>query len=250
MPFCVIFLAIPGAVTRLHRLERLRGLLAGESAWTAAQLAARLNVSARTLMRDLDVLRDEGVLIEADRGRGGGVRLARGHAAGRVRFTAPEAMGLLVSLALAEKLDAPLLGSSVKAARQKIAAAFARDDRDRIIALRRRILIGAPASLRVLASYGSVQADMEAARIAFFELRPLDIAYRDERGAQTTRTIEPHYLYLNPPAWYFLAWDRLRDGVRAFRFDRIASARVGAKSFRMRPATPFLAAAESGVEPV
>ena len=233
---------------RLQRLERLRGLLAGGGELTAAALAGRLEVSVRTVMRDLDVLRDDGVLIEADRGRGGGVRLARGHSAGRVQFTAAEAMELLVSLAVSEKLRMPVLGASVRSARQKIAGVFSGADRDRIAALRRRILIGAPASLRVLGSYGEVGPAGDIARVAFFDMRLLEIGYRDERGAETTRTIEPQFLYLNPPVWYFLAWDHLRDDVRAFRFDRLMRARALERTFRLRPAQVFLSAAETGVE--
>lgn len=237
-------------MNRLQRLERLRGLLAGGGELTAAVLAERLDVSVRTVMRDLDVLRDDGVLIEADRGRGGGVRLARGHTAGRVQFTAAEAMELLVSLAVSEKLRMPVLGVSVRSARQKISATFSGPDRDRIAALRRRILVGTPASLHILASYGEVGAAAETARTAFFEMRLLDLRYRDERGVETTRTIEPQFLYLNPPVWYLLAWDRLRDSVRAFRFDRLMHARVLQESFRLRPGSVFLSAAEAGVEAV
>jgi predicted DNA-binding transcriptional regulator YafY len=235
---------------RLQRLERLRGLLAAGCDITVAALAERLDVSVRTVMRDLDVLRDDGVLLETDRGRGGGVRLARGHAAGRVQFTASEAMELLVSLAVSEKLRMPLLGASVRSARQKIAATFTGVDRDRIAALRRRILIGSPASIRILSSYGGAGAPAETARAAFFGMRLLEIRYRDEHGEETTRTIEPQFLHLNPPVWYFLAWDHLRDDVRAFRFDRLLRARVLERTFRLRPTSLFLNAVETGVEAV
>jgi len=246
--FLAYFCAMVDISDRLRRLERLRGLLAGGVDATIDDLAASLDVSRRTLTRDLDVLRDDGVLLETDKGRGGGVRLARSHASGRVQLSTPEALSVLVSLAIAEKLQSPLLGSSSRAARQKIAAIFAHADRERVAALRRRILVGAPASIRVLSSYQLIRTDSTAVQDAFFEQRLLDIRYRDERSAESARTIEPQYIYLNPPAWYLLAWDHLRDGVRAFRFDRILGARLRSKVFRLRPAAPFLQAAESGVE--
>jgi predicted DNA-binding transcriptional regulator YafY len=239
-----------GVMNRIQRLERLRGLLAGAAETTAAELASGLGVSLRTVMRDLDVLREDGVLLETDRGRGGGVRLARGHSAGRVQLSTAEALGLLVGLAIAERLEAPLLDASTRSARQKIAAIFSRTERDRIMSLRRRILVGEAASPRVLASYDAAKGGNEAARRAFFDMRLLAIHYRDERGAQSSRTIEPQYLYLNPPVWYVLAWDRLRDAVRAFRFDRIQHAETRSDSFRLRPSAPFLAAAEADIETV
>jgi predicted DNA-binding transcriptional regulator YafY len=79
-------------------------------------------------------------------------------------------------------------------------------------------------------------------------MRLFDLRYRDERGVETTRTIEPQFLYLNPPVWYLLAWDHLRNGVRALRFDRLVRASVLEQSFRLRPASVFLSAAEAGVE--
>jgi predicted DNA-binding transcriptional regulator YafY len=235
-------------MNRLIRLQRLRGLLASGEHATASALGAALGVSVRTVMRDLTLLRDEGLFIEADQGRGGGVRLARGHAAGGVQLTTAEAMALLVSLAVAEKLSTPLVEPAARAARQKIAAVFARPERERIRALRRRVLVGAPASARVLNSYRPerVQHANEIRR-AFFEQKLLSLAYCDEKGARTRRTVEPHFLYLNPPAWYLLAWDELRAGVRAFRFDRIGAATVLERSFRLRNAAEFLAAAEAGV---
>lgn len=236
-------------MVRLKRLERLRGLLAAGELVTVAALADEVGVSVRTLMRDLDFLRDDGLLIETDRGRGGGVRLARGHAAGRVQFSAAEAMTLLLGLALADSMRSPLGAPAARTARQKLAAVFARPEQERIRALRKRVLIGAPASLKVIESYQpNLCQSAEEIRRAFFEQRLLDVSYRDERRALTRRTIEPHYLYLNPPAWYLLAWDHLRGAVRAFRFDRIAAAAGLERGFRLRNASAFLEAAEAGAE--
>ena len=238
-------------VDKIRRLEWLRGLLAEGDAATVAELAAEIGVSTRTLMRDLDALRDDGLLIETDRGRGGGVRLARGHAVGRVQFTAPEAATLLLGLALAEQMQSPFGQAHGRAARQKLAAVFARPERERISALRRRILVGAPASAKVLLSYrAGACRDADKIGRAFADQLMLEIAYADEARVQTERVVEPHFLYLNAPAWYLLAWDHLRGAVRVFRFDRIVTAKSLARNFRLRSAAVFLEAAEAGVEGV
>lgn len=235
---------------RLHRLERLRGLLAAGDPVRVKDLAAELQVSARTILRDLELLRDEGFLIEADRGRGGGVRLSRGHSAGDIRLTTAEAMDILLSLALAEEARSPML-ITVRTIRQKIAAVFVRAEREKIRSLRKRILIGRPASTNVVAAYEPGRlTDAHEIRRAFLELKVLDLIYRDERGCRSRRAVEPHYFYLNPPVWYVLAWDHLRNDVRTFRVDRILQASASDRSFRLREATPFLLTAESGAAPL
>ena len=63
--------------SRLNRLEELKGLLKAREHITAGELAAELRVSLRTVRRDLEILRDGGMPVESDRGRGGGLRLHR-----------------------------------------------------------------------------------------------------------------------------------------------------------------------------
>ncbi|MFE5549800.1 helix-turn-helix transcriptional regulator [Streptomyces sp. NPDC056534] len=71
---------------RVLRLDRLKALLAEHDYTTAADLAAELGVSTRTLHRDLALLREMGVPIEGDRGMGGGLHLESGWSLGRVHL--------------------------------------------------------------------------------------------------------------------------------------------------------------------
>jgi predicted DNA-binding transcriptional regulator YafY len=200
------------ALSRLDRLERLQGLLRDGDLVTAAELAAELGVSTRSVARDLAVLRDSGVPIESDRGRGGGVRLPARWSLGRIHLSEEEAVDLLLSMAVAEKMDSPLLLDRLASARQKLAAAFSERQQARIRSLRKRILLGQPASERVLASYRKPPREMLAlVKSAFFEMRLLRVSYADGAGRLTVREIEPQFLYLNVPVWYLLAWDRLRE---------------------------------------
>jgi len=72
----------PAMRSRVIRLDALKALLADSDATTAGDLASELGVSVRTVQRDLASLRELGMPIEADRGRGGGIRLERGLVAG------------------------------------------------------------------------------------------------------------------------------------------------------------------------
>lgn len=215
------------------RLDRTLGLLASRPSWTALELSKELDVCLRTVRRDLSRLAARGVPIDAAVGRGGGVRVPPRVGLGRVQLDGTEALDLLLSLAIAERLKSPLLLSTVAGLRQKLAAAFPPEERARLSSLRRRVLVG-PTSPTIAASWKTPKPSvLKPAHEAFFEQRVLHLTYVTGE-ARTQRDVEPHYLLLSWPAWYLLVWDHLRGAVRALRVDRIEAARVSGQSFRMR----------------
>lgn len=237
------------ASSRLGRLEELQGLLKAREHVTAAELAGELGVSLRTLNRDLEVLRESGVPIESDRGRGGGLRIQRNWALGRVHLSPAEAIDLLLSIAIAERMNSPLLLQQLAPIKRKIVTAFSESYQPKIRSLRKRILIGSPASERVLATFSQPQRGaLTGIAEAFFNMRCITIEYVDGSGARTLRDIEPQFLYLSVPIWYLLAWDRLRGAIRYFRIDRVRSITLLQGGFRLADPQPFLAEAEEGIE--
>ncbi|MBX9844365.1 MAG: WYL domain-containing protein [Xanthobacteraceae bacterium] len=238
------------ATSRLNRLEELKGLLKAREHVTAAALADELGISLRTLNRDLDVLRSHGIPIESDRGRGGGLRLQRAWTLGRLHLSAEEAIDLLLSIAIAERMNSPLLLQQLAPIKRKIVGAFTEGYQSRIRALRKRILVGKPASAQVLASFTNPPRAVPGIADAFFNMRRISIVYEDQNGTVTQREIEPHFLYLNAPVWYLLVWDNLRSAVRYFRIDRIKSIEPLNKRFRLADPAPFLAQAERNAETV
>ncbi|MBB2915599.1 putative DNA-binding transcriptional regulator YafY [Streptosporangium becharense] len=231
---------------RAQRLDALKALLADRDITTAAELADELGVSLRTVQRDLATLRHSGMPIEGDRGRGGGTRLERGWSLGRVHLNESEALGLLLSLNIAEKIGSPLLLGDLRSIMRKVGNAFAPAQTRRIKALRNRVLVGQAASAAVLAGYRPPEAAVTRALLtAFMYQRVASLRYQDQSGVTTDREIEAQFLYHNVPVWYALAWDRLRDGVRFFRIDRIQQITVLDIGFRLRPAHHFLTAGES-----
>src|SRR5918995_352758 len=149
-----------GTRSRVLRLDALKVLLADREAATAGELAIELGVNVRTVQRDLAALRKLGMPIESDRGRGGGIRLERGWSLGRVHLNESEALGLLLSLTIAEKIGSPLLLDDLRSITRKVRAAFAPAQSRRIRALRRRVLVGGPASDRVLTDYSTPQTSV------------------------------------------------------------------------------------------
>lgn len=235
---------------RLQRLDLLASRLKADDPMTVAGLAAEFGVSPRTLFRDLSILRRRGLPVEADRGRGGGVRLHRTWGIGRLTLSYREAVDLLVSLAIAEQMRAPWLMANLDPIRRKLRASFSPALKDRIDGLRARILVGRAASAAVLGGFAPPSEPVvEALFRAFLEQRLMRFHYRDVRGMDSARLVEPHLLLLNYPVWYLISWDRDRDAVRSFRADRIEAAEVLDETFPARPFECFRDALD-GSDPI
>lgn len=225
---------------RLHRLDLLASRLKSDELMTIGQLADEFSVSRRTLSRDIAILRHRGLPIEADAGRGGGIRLHRTWGVGHLSLNYQESIELLFSIAISEKLDAPWMFMNSTSIRRKLAASFSSGMRGRINGLRQRIHVGGTTSAEILSSFNPPQTESMAAVFqAFLEMRELKITYIDVDESRSKRTIEPHHLLLCSPVWYLYAWDDEKDAIRCFRCDRIQSALLENKPFKERPYNLF-----------
>ncbi|MET9365099.1 WYL domain-containing protein [Streptomyces sp. NPDC006632] len=213
---------------RLYWLvEELRA--AAPRALTVAVLAARCEVSTRTVQRDLQVLMDTGVPVRTTTGRGGGWSIDPAMTLPPIRFTADEAAALTVALATAGATT-PYSGAARTAA-QKIAAsmtgaaaAAARDLAARIVTL--------PSS-----DDSAVRGAVERALSAHTVLR---LSYIDAAGRRSARVVEPAGLLTADGRWYLIAWCRTRQAGRGFRLDRITAAVPGAERARTRDLATLL----------
>ncbi|WP_316295824.1 helix-turn-helix transcriptional regulator [Aestuariicoccus sp. MJ-SS9] len=221
-------------------MEMLAVQLKQDAHCTVGDLARQHGVSTRTIARDLSLMRDQGMQIDADRGRGGGVRLDRNWGVGRVNLTYAEAVDLLISIAVAERMNSPLFLASLGSVRRQLVASFSPQKRDRVNRLKSRILIGVTASTFVQTSAAAPpKRVVQTLHQAFLDQEVLRIRYRREDGKPSDRQIEPHYLLLKYPVWYVVAFDHLRNGPRTFRCDRMASAERTGTLFRLRPKEDF-----------
>jgi predicted DNA-binding transcriptional regulator YafY len=233
-------MARSGPNERLQRLERLTAALKHDTLSTMKGLARELGVSERTIARDLCVLREQGLPIDADRGRGGGVRLDAHWGVGRLNLSYGEAVDLLISIEVTEKMGSPMFMANLGAVRRQLVASFSPKKRARIGRLKSRIMVGITASTQVQAG-----ADLPPRRVVqalhqgFVDLETLSIRYVREDGDVSEREVEPHYLLLKYPVWYVLAFDRLRSAPRTFRYDRIRAATRTGDTFRLRPKGDF-----------
>lgn len=223
-----------------NRHEQLIGLLKSREAWNSGELRSILKVSQRTLMRDLRGLELQGLPIETEVGRGGGIRLDRNWGLGRLQLNINEIIDLLVALATMEKLPSSILNKNLRSVRHKLAMSFPESQRQLINRMRQRIWIGDRASGEVLSNFKEVRTSIvEPIQLGFFEMRKVKIQYINSSRKITTRFIEPHYLLLNYPVWYIHSWDFLRDEIRTFRFDRILKSTVLDEYFQNRETELF-----------
>jgi predicted DNA-binding transcriptional regulator YafY len=203
---------------------------------SARRLAQRFEVSSRTIERDLSALQQSGVPIWAEPGRTGGYCLDASHTLAPLGFTVDEA--LAVSIALGMLSTSPFREPAVSALRKVVAVMDARSLRETAELAAHVHLLGDGAGRDGTASDGAAgdgtagdgtagdgaaAAPPEFAR-ALRSGQVLRIVYRDRHGVETERDVEPLGYVGKGSDWYLIAWCRLRDGVRAFRGDRIAHA--------------------------
>lgn len=197
---------------RLYALvEELRA--AAPRSLTVAALAARFEVSTRTVQRDLQALMEAGVPVRTTTGRGGGWSIDPAMTLPPIRFTAEEAAALVAALAAADA-SAPYAGA-VRTASQKIAASMtgpastaAQHLAARIVALPTR----------------TVESVRTAVEKALTDSTVLRLSYVDAAGQKSDRAVEPAGLLTADGKWYLIAWCRTRQAGRGFRLDRITAA--------------------------
>ncbi len=225
---------------RLRRLELLAVQLKQDVHCTVKDLAQQHNVSVRTIARDLSLMREQGMQIDADRGRGGGVRLDQNWGVGRLNLPYAEAVDLLISIAVAEKMNSPIFLASLGSVRRQLVASFSPEKRRQVERLKSRIMIGVTASTYVQASVNvPPKRVVQALHQAFITQTELEIQYQREDKQTSDRQIAPHYLLLKYPVWYVVAFDHLTDGPRTFRCDRILVARKTETAFHLLPKNAF-----------
>ena len=222
-------------VTLIERHDELIRLLRLRADWRTEDLAQELGVSVRTILRDLDRLRDRGFQISAMSGPGGGVHLEPTSVLVTSQLAGEDVVALILSAAIAQAFPWMPFAAGAKSAVAKIQASLPHARASELQALMMRIMIGKP-------SRASVRRDAEVSPLlarlfeaAFTEERLLAFSYLDRGGAESRRVVESHGLLVRAPLWYVIAWDTAIDQPRLFRADRIRSPHVLAETFVPRP---------------
>ncbi len=228
------------------RMLRLLSLLETHRYWPGAELADRLQVSERTLRRDIDRLRELGYPVRAQRGVTGGYQLAAGAALPPLLVDDEEAVALAVGLQAAAESPVEGIAESSVRALAKVVQVMPTRLRRRVEALR---------TMTVPASWGGgARASVDpgvltGVAVACRDTERLRFSYTAANGQQTARHVEPHRLVSLGRRWYLVGYDLDRHDWRSYRVDRLASPEGTGARFRPRelPAADAAAFVRAGI---
>jgi predicted DNA-binding transcriptional regulator YafY len=197
------------------RLLRLLSLFQCRRYWSGSELAARLEVTGRTLRRDVDKLRSLGYPIHSASGADGGYQLGAGSLMPPLLLDDDEAVAVALGLRYAASGNLEGVEEASVRALAKIEQLLPSRLGQRVAALQAAIVMPARTDSTVGARTLSVMAG------ACRDLESLRFHYRDHGGNVSERLVEPHRLVNTGRRWYLVAWDSDRKDWRTFRVDRV-----------------------------
>lgn len=212
------------------RLLRLLSLFQAQRYWSGADLSRRLDVTARTLRRDVDRLRSLGYPVHSTSGTAGGYQLGAGAVLPPLLLDDEEAVAVALGLRTSASGSVAGIEEASVRALLKLEQVLPPRLRQRVAALHAFIL--------PMARRGpTVDADrLSAIAAACRDHQGIRFEYQDRSGAPSARVVEPHRVVHTGYRWYLVAWDLKRNDWRTFRVDRIAGKLK--TSVRFKPRKP------------
>lgn len=199
------------------RLLNLLSLLQTPREWPGSELADRLEVSPRTIRRDIDRLRDLGYPVEATKGAIGGYRLVAGAAMPPLLLDDEEAVAIAVGLRAGA-------GHAIEGIEEASVRALAKLEQVLPSRLRHRVTTLQAATIPLTRGDGAT-IDPQTLTVmagAVTGRERLRFGYRAGDGTETKRQVEPYRLVSTGRRWYLVAYDLGREDWRTFRVDRVA----------------------------
>jgi predicted DNA-binding transcriptional regulator YafY len=225
------------------RLLELLSLLQARRDWRGPDLAARLEVSGRTLRRDVERLRRLGYPVESVTGPVGGYRLRAGTAMPPLLLDDEEAVAMAVGLRTAAR-------ASVTGIEDASLRALVKLEQVLPAHLGRRVRSLGSATVALPAGGPTVDPQhLTEIAAACRDSECLRFGYRSRDGANSRREVEPHTLVNLGRRWYLVAWDRRRGDWRTFRVDRMERPQANGVRFSARelPAQDAAAYVKQGI---
>ena len=196
---------------RADRLFQIVQLIRGRRLTTANWLAQRLEVSERTVYRDVADLQYQGVPIEGEAGVG--YRLGAGFDLPPLIFTAQEAQALVVMTRVAQQWLDPALARASESALSRVLSVLPADQRH---AAQHTPVYSPPWGLTA-----EQQPRLQVWRVATLSAYKLSLTYNDAQARRSNRTGWPLGSFFWGAVWTLVAWCEMRQDFRSFRLDRI-----------------------------
>ena len=198
-------------IRRAERLFRLVNEMRARSVSKADDLAAHLEVSTRTIYRDIAHLQASGLPIEGEAGVG--YLLRPGFNMPSVTFTYDQVDALAAGLSFVESTGDPVLAAAAREARAKIQASMPQPEARKL----------ADAPYFTVRRSSSAPPYAEILRKAIRKRQVTRMLYENGEGQRSERRVRPLAIWSLTDGWMFTAWCELRQDFRTFRFDRIAN---------------------------
>ena len=230
------------------RLLEVLSLLQGRD-WPGSELATRLEVSPRTIRRDIDRLRDLGYPVEATLGAVGGYRLVGGTAMPPLLLDDEEAVAIAVGLRT-------LVSHAIEGGEDASVRALAK--LQQVLPPRLRARVAAVAAATGTLVWEADPIDPERLALlsrAVVNRQRLRFEYEAADGSASRRTVEPHSVVAAGRRWYLVAWDADRRDWRTFRVDRLRDpwplpGRVAPRELPSKDGAAWLRTAIEGMAPM
>ena len=223
-----------------RRQDAILRLLRRNGTSTVDVLAAAIGASRRTVLRDIAALRDQGFVIHSESGRGGGLQLDPESLQTTTRLSVTEVFALIISVAAMRAARSLPFSDLADAGLTKIEKTLPGDKVRDLRRLLDCLYVGNLSPEQDVSTLGSADLDLlPAFETAFLQRLHLRFGYRDAKGQETVREVEPQAMLILPPLWYLVAWDFSRDGFRHFRMDRISGPEIVEGTQFRRRHVPF-----------
>lgn len=196
-------------------------LLQSHHRLTGPELAARLEVNARTARRYITMLQDMGIPIEAERGRYGAYRLRPGFKLPPLMFSEDEALAVTLGLLVARRLGLAVAAPAVEGALAKIERVLPPALRERLQAVQAALVL----DIAGAESQPTAAVVIELSAAASSGRRVL-MCYRTERGEESERPFDPYGIVYRQGRWYAVGYCHMRAALRMFRLDRVCGLRT------------------------
>ena len=208
---------------RADRLFQIVQLIRGRRLTTARWLAQRLDVSERTVYRDVADLQYQGVPIEGEAGVG--YRLGQGFELPPLIFTPQEAQALVVMTRVAQQWLDPALARASESALSRVLSVLPSDQRHTA----QHIPVYSPPWGLSAAQQPHLQLWREATQSMY----KLTLVYSDAQGRRSDRTVWPLGSFFWGAVWTLVAWCEKRQAFRSFRLERIQSMTALSEPFKL-----------------
>ena len=208
------------------RLLTTLDLLQSRPGVTAAQLAERLAVEARSVRRYITMLQDIGIPVEAVRGRYGGYRLRPGFKLPPLMWTEEEALAVTLGLQTVQQLGLSQTVPTVESALAKVERVLPQALRERVQAVQKTVVLDL-----VTRSHAELSGYVMSLSTAAYQEKRVWMRYQTRPGEESERGFDCYGLVYHSERWYAVGYCHLRQDTRVFRLDRIRALEVREERF-------------------